>query len=225
MMLCPAPNTNAVWLESLWRKGLPTVQIMRQVAFSQCPSVTADNRSGVRNAVNHLISLGHQRIAFIGGNQQDSDFQERYSGYLDAMSQASVPVYQEHCIPCAQSLAAGEETFLQLNKSDHRVTAVVCFTDTIAYGVLKACREHNLIVGKDIALVGFDDFAHSELTLPALSSIRVNVEEMARTSLSLLQQALGGQSILQSHHKIPTKFIARASCGTSHVNTPSAIGA
>ncbi len=214
-IICPAPETTASWLNDLWRNGFPCVQIMREVAFSQLPALLADNRKGIRNVTNHLISLGHKKIAFIGGDERGSDYHERLAGYMDAMNDASLPVARESIRPTPQSRAAGRETLVKLMEYDSKISAIVCFSDLIAYGVLSMARELGLTIGSDIAVTGFDDLADSWLTHPALTTVKVKPQDIAINAISMLQHYMNNKNAEPERRIVPAKVIIRESCGSS----------
>ncbi len=212
-ILCPAPSTSSSWLDKLWRSGFPFVQIMREVPFSHFPAVVAENRLGMYQATRHLIGLGHQRIAFVGGTEDISDYHERLAGYLDAMAEASLRVPSGYIYPIPQGRAAGRQALQAILAYDPKITAVICFSDLMAYGVLSMSREMGIRVGVDLAVVGFDDLADSSLTYPALTTVRVEASEFARSSLELLQIYMRDQHAPVERRVIPAQLMVRESCG------------
>lgn len=212
-ILCPAPETTASWLNDLWRNGYPLVQLMREVAFSQLPSLLADNRNGSRLATQHLIALGHKKIAFIGGDVRASDYHERLAGYMDAMNNAALPTPKDMIRPIPQSRAAGKAALHELLKYDPNISGIVCFSDLMAYGVLNASREEGRIVGQDLAVTGFDDLADSKLTHPALTTVRVKTEDLATNAVQMLQYYMNNRSAQAERRTVPAKLIVRESCG------------
>lgn len=214
-IICPAPETTASWLNNLWRNGFPCVQIMREVAFSQLPALLADNRNGIRAVTKHLINLGHKKIAFVGGDERGSDYHERLAGYMDAMDDASLPVPRGYIRPTPQSRAAGRSTLVELKNYDLGISAIVCFSDLIAYGVLSMARELNLNVGTDLAVTGFDDLADSWLTHPALTTVQVKPQDIANNAIAMLQHYMKDKSAESERRIIPAKLIIRESCGSA----------
>ena len=212
-IICPAPNTSVSWLDKIWRNGFPLVQIMREVPFSQFPAVVADNHNGVLEATRHLIKLGHKRIAFVGGDEAISDYHARISGYRDAMSEAGLQLPTGYVHPVPQGRAAGREVLKALLEYDSKVTAIVCFSDLMAYGILSMSRELGIKVGKDLAVVGFDDLADSSLTHPALTTVRVQPEDFAINALEMLQYHIQNKQAKAERRVISAKLIIRESCG------------
>ncbi len=217
-IVCPAPNTTVSWLDKVWRSGFPMVQIMREVPFSKLPSVIADNRSGVHAATRHLISLGHQKIAFAGGDEVISDYHDRLAGFMDAMDDAGYQVPSGYIHPVPQSRAAGRQSLQDLLAYDAKISAIMCFSDIMAYGVLSMSREMGIEVGKDLAVVGFDDCADSSLTHPALTTVRVQPGDFAVNALEMLQNHIQHKQVKAERRVIPAKLIVRESCGAPQIN-------
>jgi len=212
-IICPAPNTSVSWLDKIWRNGFPLVQIMREVPFSQFPAVVADNHNGVLEATRHLIKLGHKKIAFVGGEEAISDYHGRLAGYRDAMSEAGLQVPEGYVHPVRQGRAAGRQVLKALLDYDSNVSAIVCFSDLMAYGILSMSRELGIEVGKDLAVIGFDDLADSCLTHPALTTVRVQPKEFAINALEMLQSHIQDKQAKAERRVIPAKLIIRESCG------------
>lgn len=212
-IICPAPNTSVSWLDKLWRNGFPLVQIMREVPFSQLPAVVADNRNGIREATSHLIDLGHKRIAFAGGDEAISDYHDRLAGYMDAMDEAGLQVPAGYVYPVPQGRAAGRQALTTLLDYDSNISAIVCFSDLMAYGILSMSRELGIEVGKDIAVIGFDDLADSSLTHPALTTVQVQPRDFAVNALEMLQIHIQDKQAKAERRVIPAKLIIRESCG------------
>lgn len=213
LLICPAPLTSAAWLEQIIRNGFPVVQIMREVPFGNFPTVIADNRNGVYTATQHLIQLGHKKIAFIGGVDHTSDYHERLAGYMDAMGDAGLKVPAGYVYQVMQGRAAGRDSLKAVLNYDPEITGVMCFSDLMAYGALSGAREMGLEVGKDLAVVGFDDIADSSLTHPALTTVKVSAAAIAEAAIELLQTYIKDRNAPRQRIVIPTELIVRESCG------------
>ncbi|MDT0262867.1 LacI family DNA-binding transcriptional regulator [Jatrophihabitans lederbergiae] len=142
-------------------------------------SVRIDDVAAARSAVRHLLSLGHRRIALIGGDTDDpmrfTPPHHRGTGYRDALTDAGIDVD-----PALEGLgyftvAGGEAAMLQLLALDERPTAVFAESDEMAYGAMRTIRRAGLRVPYDIAVVGFDD--HATAGLLDLSTVRQPVAE------------------------------------------------
>ncbi|WP_281543765.1 LacI family DNA-binding transcriptional regulator [Grimontia sp. SpTr1] len=202
-LIVPAPDTSAEWMQSLASNGSAIVTMMRQIDGGGAPTVMPDNRQGCYMATKHLLALGHRRIAFVGGVESISDYRERRQGFIDAMAEENVPIQDGDILPGSTKRLGGKEFTHQLLDKDDSITAMVCFTDVVAYGVYGALRERNLLPGQDIAVVGFDDLDDSRLLAPSLTTVRVSAESLAHEACRLLGIILESDGeAFQSNHKV-----------------------
>ncbi len=214
VILCPAPETESSWLEGLRRNGCPVVCVMREVAFCQAPVVVADNHSGIMQATQHLLALGHSKIAMLGGHSNTSDFHQRLSGYLAAMKGAGFSVPEGWIIPMPQGRDAGQMAMARLREVAPDVTAVVCFSDVLAYGVYRYCQEQGIVVGRDLAVVGFDDNPDSRLIWPPLTTVKVCAKSLGDEAWELMQRYLNGEDVAGERRVIDVNLVVRNSCGS-----------
>lgn len=212
-IICPAPGTTNAMLDKIWRNGFPIVQVMREVAFNQFPAVIADNRKGTHEATEHLIDQGHKKIAFLGGTEEISDYHERLAGFMDAMNDAGLKVPSSYIVPVLQSRAAGRDAIEQVLKYDKDITAVMCFSDIMAYGVLSKARELGIEIGKDLAVIGFDDLPDSSLTYPSLTTVSIKASELAENALELLQKYIKERQTPAIRKVLPVELVVRESSG------------
>lgn len=214
VILCPAPQTDSNWLETQRRNGCPVVCVMREVAFSQAPVVVADNKNGMQMATEHLLSMGHRKIAMLGGHINTSDFHQRLNGFLGAMQGAGLSVPESWIIPMQQGRDAGQMAMAQLRSQATEVTAVVCFSDVLAYGVYRFCQEQGIRVGQDLAVVGFDDNPDSRLVWPPLTTVRVSAEKIGQEAWQLMARYLAGEDVAGERRVIDVELVVRNSCGS-----------
>ena len=171
-------------LEALTQRGMPCVQFFSR-AMGDLPFVDADNYSGGRLATRHLLELGHRRIAMVRGPQRSNASNDRYAGYRDALENAAVGVAPER-VASIPSPLSDLEPFRRLMRAEGRPTAVFCWSDEVAFALLPLLRELGLRVPEDVSLVGFDSLAACEQAVPALTSVRQPVFEMAGQATRLL---------------------------------------
>jgi LacI family transcriptional regulator len=240
-ILAVFPSRATPLLTRLYQQGLPVVVIDDQSEHT-APWVRADNVTGAYMAVQHLIKLGHRRIAHIQGPAEYLASHDRHQGYLRALQEAGIPsdptlVLAGDFLPPSGRACASTLFALPPEK---RPTAIFAATDQMAYGALVAAEEYGLRVPQDVALVGFDDDAPSAHVRPPLTTIRQPSFEMGRRGIELLislvshaeESSHDGQA---SGHKprrarvtasampvepirieLPTSLIVRASCGASY---------
>jgi LacI family transcriptional regulator len=177
--------------------------------------VDADNVGGARMAVEHLIRLGHRRIATIAGRLDMIHGQDRLSGYRQALEARGIPVEEELIVEGDYSEASGMVAMQRLLPASP--SAVFVASDMMAIGALKALRQADRQVPQDIALVSFDDIPIASAIEPALTTVRQPIERMASMAvevlLSVLETSPQGEAPAQ-RIVLPTELVIRASCGS-----------
>jgi len=192
--------------------GIPAVHIdPLNPLGSEIISVSATNFTGGTQATNHLIGLGHRRIAFAGGDQRSLASRERQYGYLSALSAAGIEPDPAHVLAEDFAFEAGLDMGMRLLTGAERPTAIFAACDATALGVLEAARRCGLRVPQDLSVVGFDDTFVAATTAPALTTVRQPVIEMGRQALQMLLQQVRGEPIDTPHVQLATQLIVRDS--------------
>lgn len=199
----------------LLRDRVPFVSVGRHTD-SRVHYIDVDNIGGARMAVEHLIRLGHQRIATITGRMDMTSGQDRLAGYRQALQAHHIPVEEELIIEgdfTEGSGAAGIQRLLPTHP-----TAVFTASDMTAIGALKALRQAGLHVPQDIALVSFDDIPIASAIEPALTTVRQPIERLGSMAVDLLLGILESPSQEETPAQriiLPTELVVRASCGSA----------
>jgi DNA-binding LacI/PurR family transcriptional regulator len=220
------PDMTAV--EWLTRRKLPMV-FVDQEPQAGVPSVNVDDRAGARAAAQHLVDLGHTRIAVmtavIGGTPGIIEHpatearrmkwvsRQRLLGYLDALTPAGIePVVNR------QRESDDDEAYvaaLGLLSAEDRPTAVLCFSDVVASGVYRAAEELGLDVPRDLSVVGFDDSPLARRLRPALTTIHQDITEKGRVAAATLRTAMEHRDPTKRHRaahvELPTDLVVRDS--------------
>lgn len=208
----------------------PIVIIDRRIPGLTADLVAVDNRQGAYDAVVHLLSMGHRRVACITTPDRPTSVEERIRGYEQALYDeglfplAAIPVsgtgkptqVETETIPVYsdQELAPVD----QLLRSPERPTALFCVNDFLALGVLHHLRSQGIRVPEDIAIVGFDDIALSSYPSVSLSSVSQPKREIGQKAAEMLFEQIQGGPREKREIALPTKLIVRDS--SSHfVNT------
>lgn len=178
---------------------------------SDVVSVGATNWAGGKAAAEHLLDLGHRRIAYLGGPDSAECNQARLHGYLSALMSRGVEVDPELIRNGRFRVEHGVEGLTALLALDERPTAIFAGSDSIAVGVLREARRRGIHVPEELSLVGFDGTALAEDSVPALTSVAQPLHDMGRTALrTLLRQARGEE--LDSHRvELATQLVVRES--------------
>jgi LacI family transcriptional regulator len=195
------------------RDGIPFVSVGR-LPDEQVHVVDADNVGGARIAVEHLIRLGHRRIATIAGPADMLAGQDRLEGYCQALQAHGLPVAEELIVHGDYTEAGGKLAMQRLFPA--APTAVFVASDTMAVGALKWLREAGQCVPDDIALVGFDDIPMASAVEPRLTTVRQPIGRLGALAVELLVGLLQGAPSARPPAQrvvLPTELVVRESCG------------
>jgi len=210
--------------ESIRTWEVPVVAIDRSPGGVEVDLVCANNREGMRQAVNHLLSLGQKEIAIINGPERINVAQERLGGYQDALRSAGIPVREPFIIHSDFRQQGGYEAMVRLLHSTKLPKAVVVANNLMTLGALQAIHERGLRIPEEIALVCFDDMPWATSLHPPLTAVAQPVEELGRTGGEVLLERLKDPKRLVRQVVLPTRLIVRASCGarTARATEPPA---
>jgi LacI family transcriptional regulator len=200
-------------VSKLLRDGFPFVMVGRY-PDERVNYVDIDNIGGARMAVEHLIRLGHRRIATIAGPLNMPAGRDRLLGYQQALAAHRIPTEEALIAEGDFSRDSGMMCMQKLLSASP--TAVFVASDTMAAGALQAIRRVNLQVPNDIAVVGFDDVSVAATVEPSLTTVRQPIEKLGSIATEVLLGVLDGSSEAWTPaHKIiiPTELVIRESCG------------
>jgi LacI family transcriptional regulator len=174
--------------------------------------VDSDNLSGARAAAEHLLSLGHRRIAMLTGRPDLLSAQLREQGFRQAMAAAGVAVEEELVrLGSYDPGTAGEQAAALLAGPD-RPTAVFAANDLSAIATIEVAHRMGLRVPQDLSVVGFDDIPEATRCTPMLTTVEQPIREMGRRAVELLIGLIRGESEPQATHvMLPTRLVVRAS--------------
>ncbi|MBW8848397.1 MAG: LacI family DNA-binding transcriptional regulator [Burkholderiales bacterium] len=186
MILTPPLCDNPEVLAALRESGTPCVLMSPERDLPGVPSVRMDDAHAAEEITNLLLSLGHQRIAFIKGPPDQSASALRYQGFVSALRAHGLEPDPELIQPGAFTFASGRDAAHQLLSRRQRPTAVFASNDDMALGVLAAAQRLGLPVPNELSVAGFDDSPTAALVWPPLTTVRQPVFEMARTAVEML---------------------------------------
>jgi LacI family transcriptional regulator len=199
-------------LKALQRLGYPFVVVDPRVPLDEgVPSVSAANASGARAATQHLLALGHHRIAAVTGIGEWLASIERLNGYHAAHAAAGVLSDPELVIEGDFTIEGGEASATLLLEKPNPPTAIFAFNDNMAIGVLRVARARGLRVPEDLSVIGFDDSEQSAIVTPALTTVRQPLAEMGRMAVSLLLRLLENQRVEGLNVELATRLVVRDS--------------
>ncbi|MFC5665215.1 LacI family DNA-binding transcriptional regulator [Kitasatospora misakiensis] len=208
LMIAPVLEDKTV--ELLRRRNLPCVIIDPRRLDVALPRLSVDNYHGMRLGTQHLIDLGHTRIAYIRGEEDLESTALRYQGFQDAMRLAGLEVDERLVAECDFSYTCGFRTASRLI-TEHRPTAIVAGADLMALGAVDAARANGLDVPTDFSVVGFDDLPQAAQTFPGLTTVRQPLHDMGQKAARALLSLIDGQQLLMDHMQVGTELVVRNS--------------
>ncbi len=209
LLLIPMVELNVTY-DDLQRltDGIPVVQIGAPLG-ANIPSVICAQAGGARLATQHLIDLGHRRIAEITGPLLNYDARDRHLGYMDTLRDSGIPLGQS--IVGDYSLESGYQAMVALLDSGEPLTAVFVANDSMAMGALTALRERGISVPDDISIVGFDDIPEAAHFVPALTTVRQDFNLMGKTAIDYLVRLIEDEDAPIQQTVLHPKLVVRGS--------------
>jgi len=173
-------------VEGLRDKGYQVLAINRYNGRRSIPCVRIDDAQGVEDAVDYLVSLGHERIGFICGPENNLDANDRLRGFRSAVKRHGLKIAPE--AGDGFNEAAGYTAAQEILTSAQRPSAVICASDLAALGVIKAARDCGLSIPRGLSVVGFGDFSVADYMLPSLTTIRQRRSDLGVSAAKALIQ-------------------------------------
>lgn len=197
-------------VNTLLRLGIPFVLMARRFDDLDTNHVVADDVQGGFLATEHLIQLGHKRIAMINGPLRISSARERLQGYRDALERHGLKRERSLIATGAVTMEDGHEAAESLLKRHPRPTAVFAFSDFVAFGVMRAIRESGLEIPNDVAVVGYDNNQFAPCAEVPLTTVDVPKEKLGAMAARVLNEhATNNRPVTRL--KIPVSLIVRES--------------
>jgi LacI family transcriptional regulator len=209
-LIVSGPRTDDAELVALVDDGFPII-LQGSLPELSAPSVDVDNRAGARTAVEHLVSLGHRRIACItNAPLAYTAAADRLAGYRDAIEAAALPYEPDLVVEGAFDAASGCLAMEELLSRAPGVTAVFVASDIVAFGALRALREAGRRVPADVSVVGFDDIPLARHFDPPLTTIRLPARALGAAAGRALLERLAGR-LDNERRLLPTELVVRDS--------------
>jgi LacI family transcriptional regulator len=222
IVIAPVSDRSKVHLRRLSRFGVPFVLIDRTVPGVDADAVLGDSVGGARQLVEHLISLGHQRVGFIVESDEVSTARDRRRGYEAALAAAGIPLDPALVANATVDPSGGFEGMRRLLALEDRPTAVFTVNNLVALGAIEAVRDAGLEVPDDVALVCFDDIEYASRLHPFLTVMEQPAETFGTLGTQLLLERIDGRSSERPRLVVlPAEFVVRKSCGASRGVAPA----
>ncbi len=208
ILLCPAigGEQNIAYLS---RTGVPFCLIGRRAPGDKADFVVCDDEEGGYLAAAHLLAQGHRHIAFLNGDSRISTAGQRLAGCRRAMAEKSLFLPDDHVLQLSVKAGQNRTRMRTFFKSTPNITALVAFSDLLAFEAVCVLEEMGLHVPSDLSIVGFDNICSDFPLSPPLSSISVSKKAMATASAEILWERIEGRVPLEHTVVLPTKLIQR----------------
>jgi LacI family transcriptional regulator len=171
IIIYAVPGTTDDTILMIKNMGIPVVSINRNLPEYLCDYIGINDFKAGQIAAEHFVKRGHENIAFVGGYEEIVAWRERKAGYMSALTANGINPNTQIVIQSRLTQKAGYNTVFELMSRDTKPTAIVCFNDVVALGVIQALEEIGVKAGESIAVCGIDDIRESELVCPRLTSI------------------------------------------------------
>jgi DNA-binding LacI/PurR family transcriptional regulator len=194
-----------------YSRNIPLVVVDKHIVSPRIANIYIEQDHGAVLGVEHLIVLGHRRIAFLSGSKGIYNSQARFRGYRIALEKHDIPFDPKLVFPgdfSFESGAAAFEHFLTLPQT-RRPTALFAASDLMALGFMRSAYQHHFRVPDDISVVGFDDISLASITNPPLTTVRHPYIEMGRDAMKLLLNKLDPEKHLSTGEKLFNTFVER----------------
>jgi DNA-binding LacI/PurR family transcriptional regulator len=222
MIIATSQLSDESW-QWLLASPVPVVVVNAEAMSLPVTVITSDNTGGVRLAVEHLVGLGHRRIAYIRGEETYSADIPRVEGFRAACNAAGIAASNRPEFRGDAQFAGGERAATEILAGRSDVTAVVCYNDMTAIGALQALRAAGRRVPADISVIGCDDIDAASWVVPALTTVGQQKAEMGRMAVQRLADALKNPDAATAHDTVllPMGLRIRESTGPAPVTDGS----
>ncbi|WP_159793086.1 LacI family DNA-binding transcriptional regulator [Puerhibacterium puerhi] len=197
----------------LAERGLPVVLVNAAIEELTFPRVSCDDLVAVHLALGHLVALGHARIGFLLGPGDHVPSERKLDAAREWCARHGVALDEGLVVHSQYSIESGQASANRL--LDAGATAIVCASDPLALGAVRAARRAGLSVPRDVSVVGFDDSALMNLTDPALTTVRQPIEAMGRAAVDILAAAVAGEEVPHDELLFEPELVVRGSTTTA----------
>jgi LacI family transcriptional regulator len=194
------------------QQQIPIVLAVRDLPGSGLPAITHDDERGGRLAAEHLLELGHRRIAQLAGPRDVSNFEGRGTGFRDRLHDKGIEVLEASDTARRPILAEGRRLMeLLLDEHDELPTAIFAHNDLMAFGALEALAKQGIVCPRDIAIIGYNDTPMTAFTDPPITTIRLPGYELGRMAADTAAMLITDGEQLETSLSLPPVLVPRAS--------------
>lgn len=213
LLLAPHPTAeDPAVLREIEAEGTPLLLLNNRLADFPAHYLGTDSRTGMRRACEHLIALGHRRIACAAGPAGEYTAMSRLAGYREALQAAEIPYVEEWVLRAGWNQEAGAEAGQRLLALSPQPTAVVAANDDVAIGIYLEARAAGLRVPEDLSIIGYSGDRTGALLATPLTTVRQPVDALGRRATELILELMGGEHDRLVCEELTDELVIRASC-------------
>lgn len=192
----------------------PVVIGIRYFSEKTIANVTIDNIKATKDITSYMLNLGHKRICYLGGPEGVPIYQDRASGYMEALKERGIPVDHSLIVHCTPDVQGGYDAISSLlHDADRKFTAIVASGDIMAIGAIRALNDRGLKIPDDVAISGFDDIAFSALVTPSLTTVRQPKHQIGVRTMEKLMDLIAGKTLASNRDVLNYEIVIRESSG------------
>ena len=216
IILSPAEGSAAADVELAIGRDTPLLVFNRELTDAATSGLDydflgLDNRAGARRATEHMLALGHRRIAFYGGHADSSSCRERRLGYQEALQAAGIDIDPQLMIETAPTRLEANAHADTLFARETHPTAAVCYNDAVALGLMLGLARLGHHPGTDFAVTGFDNIPEAAVGLPPLTTVNADPRARGRQAAELLLQRAATPALPRRSVIVPVQLTERES--------------
>ena len=198
----------------LYQQKFPFTVIGRPYdpGMAEITYVNNDNYKAAKTVTEYLLLLGHERIAFIGGNLDFVVTVDHMEGYRKALTNAGIELQDEYIVFHEELQEGGQEAVIDLMSLSDRPTALIVADDIMTFGVMRMLSEMEMSVPEDISIISFNNVTISELSSPPMTTVDINIFSLGYEAAHCLIDQIHRPNVEAKHVMIPHKMIKRQTC-------------
>lgn len=211
LIMAGVDEENCDYLQQMMDDGIPSI-VLWEVPRENFNYIAVNNYKAAHEVVEYLISLGHKEIAFLSGPVCARRNADKIEGYKSALADGGLPFRPELVHSQLPTFLGGKAGMKSCLACPHKPTAVICASDYLAIGAIRAIQDAGLSVPEDISVCGFDDVDISAFFNPPITTMKTQAEFMGRTAADMLIRAISQRKPLDIHYMLEAELVVRKSC-------------
>ena len=214
LILSPPLCDDTALISALKKQGIKMVLISPQETSDEDYFVFVDEEKSAFEITEHLINIGHEHIAFLGGLKSHKAATDRQKGFVAAMKHYELTASRKNIKSGDFTMQSGHDAYVDIMKKLPEATAIFAANDEMAMGVIMAALNDGKKIPEEIAVAGYDNIRFSSLFWPSLTTVSPPVIEMADYATSLLIRLISGEIVKNKSHEFVSEIILRRSTNT-----------